>query len=106
MKVKFSPVRSDKSIKYAFEGDTISAKYEGTDETYDFSGFPNGEAVMSEIETILPFNPIVSAKRVDGILYVELINYIGADASYEERFPDWFDPSDPSDPVEEVEINE
>ena len=39
------------------------------------------------IETVLPVNPIKSAKRVNGEIWVELLWYHGPDAPESERFP-------------------
>lgn len=61
---------------------------EGRD-TFDFSTMPDG--VAQEFTTILPFNPILRAERKDGILSVELIKYVGPDATEQERFPEWME---------------
>lgn len=61
---------------------------EGRD-TFDFSSMPDG--IAQEINTILPFNPILRAERVDGVLSVELIKYVGPDATEQERFPEWME---------------
>ena len=87
MRVKFSPQRSDRRINYTFDDDTITAELDGQTDTFDFSQMPDGEA--TSIETTLPVNPILSARRVDGVLEVVLLNWIGPDASEEERFPQW-----------------
>lgn len=87
MRVKLSPVRSDRTIEYSYDGEVITAMIDGQSDTFDFSSVPEG--ILEKVETDLPINPIVSAKRVDGTLYVELINFISADASEEERFPEW-----------------
>lgn len=94
MKRKFSPVNSnDSRLEYTFENDVITVKYVSPEEeivdVFDFSGFEDGEAVVSEFETDLPFNPFNSVKRVDGELEVEVINLIGEFATEEERFPEW-----------------
>lgn len=103
-----SPVRSDQRLVYEVEGDIISVTHiteptvnEGEDgestivpgiettDVFDFSGFPDGEGDVSTIETDLPLNPFISVKRVAGVLEVEVLNFIGADATEEERFPQW-----------------
>jgi len=99
MKILFSPqVRDDhKRIKYSFDEDVFQATYEGVTDTFDFRDFPDGELEIyneqgeSLIETSLSIQPIVSAKKEKGILYLELLNYIGLEASKEERFPGWID---------------
>lgn len=90
IKVYFSPQVSDRQIEYSFNGETLTAKIGDTEDIFDFSSLPDGELDREqEIETILPVNPIVSAKRVDGVLHLELLNWIEPDAPYESRFPEW-----------------
>lgn len=87
MFIKLSPVRSDKTISYEFYGEIITVTIDEQVDRFDFSEVPNGR--LEEVETSLPLNPIVSAERIDGELYVELINFISSDATEEERFPEW-----------------
>jgi hypothetical protein len=89
LRVLYSPVRSDKFISYSFANEVITVDMEEGRDTFDFSTMPDGKA--QNITTILPFSPILNAERVDGILSVELIKYIGADADEAERFPDWME---------------
>ena len=85
MKYKFSPQRNDEKIIYDFNNDIVTATYKGKTEIFDFSGMPDG---VGNVEAeVLEINPILKAERTNGILYIELLNFIGADASYEERFP-------------------
>lgn len=87
MKIKYSPIRSDKKIEYEFENNKITAIINGESDTFDFSEFTDGKAV--NIETSLPVNPVLLAERRVGELYVELVNYINEDATEEEKFPSW-----------------
>lgn len=108
IKRKFSPVRSDDRLLYDITGDVITIKHEKyvepiadeegnlveqpaieTVDSFDFTGLPDGEADVHAFETTLPLNPFVSVKRVNGILEVEVINFIGANATEAERFPEW-----------------
>ena len=90
IKVYFSPQRADNQIEYSFCGETVTARIGEAENTFDFSALPDGELHMEEpIETTLPVCPIISAKRVDGILHLELLNWIGHNAPYESRFPEW-----------------
>jgi len=93
IKIYFSPQRSDRQIEYSFCYEVVTAKIGEVEDTFDFSILPDGELDCLDeekrIETLLPVCPIVSAKRVDGILYLELLNWIGKDAPYESRFPEW-----------------
>lgn len=86
-------------IKYSFTDSTIRATLsDGSSDMFDFTDFPDGELVIRDnesgedlLDTSLSINPIWSVKKEDDILYVELLNYIGLDASQTERFPDWID---------------
>ncbi len=92
IKVYFSPQRADNQIEYSFCGETITIKIDDKEDAFDFSVLPDGELKRdedSQIITVLPVNPVISAKRVDGILHLELLNWIGKDAPYESRFPEW-----------------
>ena len=76
---------------FAFEGETVSATLNGVTDTFDFTGLPDGEADYSMIETVLEYNPILKATKVDGILSVELLNFISEDATEAEKFPEWIE---------------
>lgn len=95
MNVLFSPQVSDEKINYTFSRDIITVEYKGEVDTFDFSYFPDGKMERYDaygadmIQTVLEINPIISAEKKEGVLYVELINMIGADAKHEERFPEW-----------------
>jgi hypothetical protein len=90
IKIYFVPQRSDNQIEYSFCGEAVTAKIGKAENTFDFSTLPDGELNIEEsIETTLPVCPIISAKRINGILHLELLNWIGKDAPYESRFPDW-----------------
>lgn len=80
MKIKLSPQVSDRVLNYKFEGEKIIAN----DITVDFSTMPDGIMTESEYEFLL------SAKRENGILYVELLNPIDASENRQEiLFPTW-----------------
>ena len=91
MRVMMSPqVRFDeKRIVYSFNGEIITASIGDAQDTFDFSALPDGEVNWSMINTTLEFNPIIKAERLNGILSVELINFISGSASKKERFPQW-----------------
>ena len=90
MFIKYSPQVSDKKLIYEFNNDVVTATMNGVTETFDFSGMPNG--VADSIESgAFDFNPVISAKKENNILYLELLNYISEDATYEERFPEWYE---------------
>lgn len=56
-------------------------------DTFDFSEFPDG--IMADVETIIPRNPIVSAERRNGVLYVVISKPINDYSSEEDRNPEW-----------------
>lgn len=88
MRILKSPQRADEKINYSIENEVITVEFREQTEVYDFSTLPNGiaEEIKSEV---FSFNPVLSAKREDGVLSVELLNFIGADATEAERFPEW-----------------
>ncbi len=94
MWILYSPQRSDKTIEYEFEDETIKAILDGVMDTFDFSSLQEGDEVARneetgqlEIETCLPILPILDARRENGEVIVTVITYHGKDAPYEERFP-------------------
>ena len=98
MRIKCVPQRPpgthEPRFSYEFDGETIIATYaaEGQEpitDTFDFSALPDGEAQVELIETSLPVNPVKSAKRVNGEIWVELLWYHDPDAPESERFPQW-----------------
>ena len=92
IKVYFSPQVSDRKIEYGFNGETLTVKIGDTEDVFDLSSLPDGELNKEDdesIETTLPVCPVISAKRINGILHLELLNWIGKDAPYESRFPEW-----------------
>jgi len=92
IRIYFVPQRSDNQIEYCFNGETITVKIDNAEDVFDFSALPDGELnTQEQIETVLPVNPIISAKRIDGILHLKLLNWLGPDAPYKSRFPDWIE---------------
>ena len=113
MKILFSPqVRDLDRIEYKFEEGIIEATFRGVTDVFDFTEFTDGKLQRFDyetgeeiIETELEENPLLEAERKDGELYVTLINFIGLDASHEERFPKWVDHTEYVSP-EPVELEE
>jgi hypothetical protein len=100
MQIYLSPIRADQKLTYQFSGEIITAALDNQTETYDLSFIEEGQKIRPieydddgkqtiHIPTNFPFHPIISAKRENGVLYVELVNFIGKNASQEERFPEW-----------------
>jgi hypothetical protein len=93
IRLLYSPQFSARRIEYQLEGEVITATLDsGESDTLDFSGLPDGRA--ETINSTLPVNPIVSAERKAGILQLELLKFIGLDATERERFPTWIDAGD------------
>ena len=90
MKIYKSPQvgTNDSRFEFSFSGEIITATFDGITDIFDFSGFLDGEADFSMIETMLEYNPILKAQRVDGTLSVELLDFISEDATEEEKFPE------------------
>ena len=93
MNIKYSPCVSfdGKCFTYVFDGEKIEVAFDGVSEIFDFEGFPDGEMDSFLVETVLKYNPLISAKKVDGILSVELLNFISEDATEGEKFPEWIE---------------
>lgn len=93
MRIYKSPqIRADeKRFEFEFSGEMIVATLDGVSDIFDFTGFPDGEVGYSMIETVLEYNPILKATKVDGILSVELLNFISEDATEAEKFPEWIE---------------
>lgn len=88
MKVYKSPqVRKDgKRITYAFSGEKITATFDGVTDVFDFSKV-RSDVKASTIKTTLDINPIEKVQYRNGELIINIINYLGVDATEEERFP-------------------
>lgn len=98
IKIYLVPQRSERQITYTFSGEVITAEIDGAKDVFDFSVLPDGELDRGggsedeeekRIETVLPVCPVASARREEGVLHLELLNWLGRDAPYESRFPEW-----------------
>jgi hypothetical protein len=89
MNILYSPIIADFKYHYAFDVDKITVLQDGTNntDTFDFSTMPNGQA--GEIVTDMPYNPIIHAERIEGVLSVVLLNPITETATEAEKFPEW-----------------
>lgn len=88
MKVYKSPqVRMDgKRIEYTFDRNKITASFDGVTDTFDLSTVKS-TINPKTIRTMLAFNPIERIEYVNNDLEVMLTNFIGVDASEDERYP-------------------
>lgn len=98
MKIFLQPQVDENRINYNFKKETVEITIENITEEFDFSDLPDGKLVLRDeetdkikIETSLKPFPIISAEKKDGVLYIELLNWISEDASESERFPEWID---------------
>lgn len=90
MFVKLTPQYNPNSvIAYVFDGNRITATMDGVTDSFDFSKMSKID--LHQIKTTLPLNPIAQAERVDGELYVTLINYIKKEATETELFPEFLE---------------
>ena len=91
MQIRYIPQRNDNTLDYQFDGEAITATYNGETDTFDFSILEEGDkADVQNIETALPVNPIISAKRENGEVKVELLKYHGnLQAGAEYPNTDW-----------------
>lgn len=94
MRILLSPIVSEWSkVEYEFDGEIIKAVYtdipsgETYEDTFDFTGMPDGR--LESVESDLPKDVILSAEKKNGVLSVELVNYIDFDATDEEKYPSW-----------------
>lgn len=103
MKIYLSPFHSRGAIHYSFEQDKIHVEMDSIKDTFDFTDVPNGALKVESVKTKLPINPVLSAERIDGVLYVKLMNYYQTGAPREVEFPSeldnggWFDWSELND---------
>lgn len=88
MRIYKSPqVRMDNErIEYSAKGDKLTVTIKGVSDTFDFTNVV-GVLNMSTVRTTLEFNPIQKLERKNGNIEVTAINYIGQNATDEERFP-------------------
>ena len=94
MKILLSPQFNDGKINYTFKKDIIIAELNGVTDIFDFTEMPDGKIENPEIDIESNFGiPLVlSAEKKDGVLSVELLNYIDfSNSTEEERFPEWFE---------------
>ena len=89
MKIYKSPqVRMDgKRFIYSFIGEKITVTFEGVTDVFDFTAVRSAVKV-STIRTSLEINPIEKVEY-DGALKITVTNFIGPDASEEERYPNF-----------------
>lgn len=92
------PLNNDFKYFYTFEEGYIKViSTGGIEDVFDFREFSDGELKVRDadgniiVKSTLNPQPVLHAEKRDGELYVTLTNFIGADATEEERFPKWID---------------
>lgn len=88
MEILYSPQFNENKIEYKFDVDIVTITIDEQTETFDFANMPDGKAETIESD-VFDFCPVLSAERKEGVLYLEILNFIGLDATEEERFPEW-----------------
>ena len=76
-----------KRIAYAFSESKISATFDRITDVFDFKAVRSAVKV-STIRTSLAINPIEKVEY-DGTLKITITNFIGPDASEDERYPNF-----------------
>jgi|GEM_PF-2930589 hypothetical protein len=74
----FSPQFSNIKSSYKLENQKLTISIDGIEEVFDFSVMPDGILEHVEVE-ILPINPILSAKKSNGILEIIVIKFYDDD---------------------------
>lgn len=69
-----NPQRADFKVEYLINNDMLTIKTDITEELLDFTGLEDGVAEQIIIEN-LPINPIISVKKEDGIIDIEVIRF-------------------------------
>ena len=75
MKIKFSSLKRNYTLKYEFDNETITCTYKDNEQTvtdnFNFSNFTENDE-LAEVNTDIPVKVIQSAERVNGEMKVEL----------------------------------
>ncbi len=70
--VKIPQLNDNSKLTYEIENDVLSVTIDGSTETFDFTGLPDGVAEGIEPEELL-LNPFISAEKKDGIVSINLL---------------------------------
>lgn len=73
-KQKMIHINNDK-FEYSVDGDVLTVSYSDVEDVFDFTDVSDGEINFTDIETILPHNPIISAKKENDVLTVTVIDF-------------------------------
>lgn len=97
MKILLSPKLRDRNkIWYDIKDQKITATINGVSDTFDFTDVPDGELQLYDnngkemVETILSEVPIVSARKTNNVLWIEILFTIELNEKDKRLlFPDW-----------------
>ena len=80
IKLNLTPQRNDdvRELDYQIDGDVLTVKINDDEEVFDFRGLPDGIAESIEMENV-KYNPIVEAKKIDGVVEVLAIRFYNED---------------------------
>lgn len=77
MRVRWTPQYNPHGeLLYDFAGEAITATVDGEADTFDLSPVPEAGG-LGRVMTSLPFNPLLSATRLEGVLEVTLVRWYG-----------------------------
>lgn len=89
MLVKLTPqINSENEINYEYEQEKLTVTLDGMVDTFDFSNVR--ELRPEQIKTTLPINPIVAFERIEGVLYLTLLNFVQGAVEY-DCFPQFLE---------------
>jgi hypothetical protein len=74
-KQKMMHINNDK-FEYIVDNDVLTVSYSGIEDIFDFTDVSDGKINFTNIETILPHNPIISAKKENDVLTVTVIDFV------------------------------
>lgn len=92
VKILYSPVvglEGQEQLIYTIEDEVLTVSYGLETDEFDFTDLPEGSLDCSDVDSTLSVQPIRSARKENGILYLELLHFISEDATDEEKFPEW-----------------
>ena len=84
------------TYSYRAEGDVLHATVNGVEDSFDFTGMPDGSA--SDFEIALEPNPLIQATKTDGELTITLLGWYGnapvqgeeeTDEAFQERLAEY-----------------
>ncbi|WP_110644120.1 hypothetical protein [Salinicola sp. CPA57] len=70
--------RANHICEFSAHGDVLTVTVNGESDNFDFTGLTDGTFTDFE-SSILPVNPLISAKKADGELVVAVSNWYGAE---------------------------